>query len=250
MAIKAWGFEGSGTTEPTPQVPYDSVAIKLPAKIEAEKYDYPGTGRGGDVASYSDSERANQGDAEFRMDGGVDIVLGGTGMAIGYTASGEWLEYTVEVPEDGDYAIKAAASTGMENGASFCFLADGKAIGDTIKVPQTGEDWSVYKEFDGGVAKLTKGTHVIRLVITGDNVNVDWFSLGEVSEVGLKPALKFQANASRVYRVYSVSGKMLGTVDLAGKKAGETLQSAGFTKGVYMLKSVDGHKTFMTSVAR
>jgi hypothetical protein len=79
---------------------------------------------------------------------------------------------------------------------------------------------------------------------------VDWFSLGEVSEVGLKPAVKFQANASRVYRVYSVSGKMLGTVDLAGKKAGEALQSAGFTKGVYMLKSVDGHKTFMTSVAR
>ena len=170
-------------------------------------------------------------------------------MAIGYTASGEWLEYTVEVPEDGDYAIKASASTGMES-ASFCFLADGKAIGDTITVPQTGEDWSVYKEFDGGKAKLTKGTHVIRLVITGDNVNVDWFSLGDVEKVGLKPALKFQAKAPSTYRVYSVSGKLMGTVELAGKKASEALQSAGFNKGVYMLKSVDGHKTFMTSVAR
>jgi len=249
MAIKAWGFEGSGTTPPTPQVPYDSVAVKLPAKIEAEKYDIPGTGRGGDVDSYSDSEKANQGDAKFREDQGVDIVEGGSGMAIGYTASGEWLEYTVEVPEDGDYAIKASASTGMES-ASFCFLADGKAIGDTITVPQTGEDWSVYKEFEGGKAKLTKGTHVIRLVITGDNVNVDWFSLGDVEKVGLKPALKFQAKAPSTYRVYSVSGKLLGTVDLTGKKAGEALQSAGFTKGVYMLKSVDGHKTFMTSVAR
>ena len=249
MAIKAWGFEGSGTTPPTPQVPYDSVAVKLPAKIEAEKYDIPGTGRGGDVDSYSDNDSENQGDAKFREDLGVDIVEGGTGMAIGYTASGEWLEYTVEVPEDGDYAIKASASTGMES-ASFCFLADGKAIGDTITVPQTGEDWSVYKEFEGGKAKLTKGTHVIRLVITGDNVNVDWFSLGDVEKVGLKPALKFQAKAPSTYRVYSVSGKLMGTVDLAGKKAGEALQSAGFTKGVYMLKSIDGHKTFMTSVAR
>ncbi len=249
MAIKAWGFEGSGTTPPTPQVPYDSVAVKLPAKIEAEKYDIPGTGRGGDVDSYSDNDSENQGDAKFREDLGVDIVEGGTGMAIGYTASGEWLEYTVEVPEDGDYAIKASASTGMES-ASFCFLADGKAIGDTITVPQTGEDWSVYKEFDGGKAKLTKGTHVIRLVITGDNVNVDWFSLGDVEKVGLKPALMFQAKAPSTYRVYSVSGKLMGTVDLAGKKAGEALQSAGFTKGVYMLKSIDGRKTFMTSVAR
>ena len=249
MAIKAWGFEGSGSTPPTPQVPYDSVAIKLPAKIEAEKYDIPGTGRGGDVDSYSDSEKANQGDAEFRMDEGVDIVLGGTGMAIGYTASGEWLEYTVDVPADGEYAIKASASTGAES-TSFCFLADGKAIGDTITVTQTGDDWSVYKEFDGGKAKLTKGTHVIRLVITGDNVNVDWFSLGDVSEVGIKNGVRFATSGSKVYRVYGVSGKLMGTVDLTGKKAGAALSAAGFTKGVYMLKSIDGRKSFMTSVAR
>ena len=249
MAIKAWGFEGSGTTPPEPQKPYGEKAVTLPAKIEAEHYDIPGVGRGGDVDSYSDNDSENQGDAKFREDLGVDIVEGGTGMAIGYTASGEWLEYTVEVPEDGDYAIKASASTGMES-ASFCFLVDGKAIGDTITVPQTGEDWSVYKEFDGGKVKLTKGTHVIRLVITGDNVNVDWFSLGDVEKVGLKPALKFQAKAPSTYRVYSVSGKMLGTVDLAGKKANAALLDAGFTKGVYMLKSIDGRKTFMTSVAR
>ena len=250
MAIKAWGFEGSGTTEPTPQVPYDSVAVKLPAKIEAEKYDIPGTGRGGDVDSYSDNDSENQGDAKFREDLGVDIVEGGTGMAIGYTASGEWLEYTVDVPADGDYAIKVSASTGMENGASFCFLADGKAIGDTINVPQTGDDWSVYKEFDGGVAKLTKGTHVIRLVVTGDNVNVDWFSLGDVSEVGIKNGVRLAVSGSKVYNVYNVSGKLLGTVDMKGKKAGAALMDAGFTKGVYMLKSIDGRKTFMTSVTR
>ena len=250
MAIKAWGFEGSGTTPPTPQVPYDSVAVKLPAKIEAEKYDIPGTGRGGDVDSYSDNDSENQGDAKFREDLGVDIVEGGSGMAIGYTASGEWLEYTVEVPEDGDYAIKASASTGMENGTSFCFLADGKAIGDTITVPQTGDDWSVYKEFEGGKAKLTKGTHVIRLVITGDNVNVDWFSLGDVKTDAINAGVKFATSSSKVYRVYNVGGKLLGSVDMTGKKASVALSDAGFTKGVYMLKSVDGRKSFMTSVAR
>ena len=256
MAIKAWGFEGSGSTPPTPQVPYDSVAVKLPAKIEAEKFDHPGVGRGGDVDSYSDSEGANQGDAKFRMDDGVDIVLLDSadvskGMAVGYTAAGEWLEYTVDVPEDGDYAIKASASTGMENGASFCFLLDGKtAIGDTVKVEQTGDDWSVYKEFDGGKATLTKGTHVIRLVITGDNVNVDWFSLGDVKPDAIKTGMRLAISGSKVYRVYNVNGKLLGTVDMTGKKANAALLAAGFTKGVYMLKSIDGRKTFMTSVAR
>ncbi len=256
MAIKAWGFEGSGSTPPTPQVPYDSVAVKLPAKIEAEKFDHPGVGRGGDVDSYSDSEGANQGDAKFRTDDGVDIVLLDSadvskGMAVGYTAAGEWLEYTVDVPEDGDYAIKASASTGMENGASFCFLLDGKtAIGDTVKVEQTGNDWSVYKEFDGGKATLTKGTHVIRLVITGDNVNVDWFSLGDVKPDAIKTGMRLAISGSKVYHVYNVNGKLLGTVDMTGKKANAALLAAGFTKGVYMLKSIDGRKTFMTSVAR
>ena len=256
MAIKAWGFEGSGSTPPTPQVPYDSVAVKLPAKIEAEKFDHPGVGRGGDVDSYSDSEGANQGDAKFRTDDGVDIVLLDSadvskGMAVGYTAAGEWLEYTVDVPEDGDYAIKASASTGMENGASFCFLLDGKtAIGDTVKVEQTGDDWSVYKEFDGGKATLTKGTHVIRLVITGDNVNVDWFSLGNVKPDAIKTGMRLAISGSKVYRVYNVNGKLLGTVDMTDKKANAALLAAGFTKGVYMLKSLDGRKTFMTSVAR
>ena len=256
MAIKAWGFEGSGSTPPTPQVPYDSVAVKLPAKIEAEKFDHPGVGRGGDVDSYSDSEGANQGDAKFRTDDGVDIVLLDSadvskGMAVGYTAAGEWLEYTVDVPEDGDYAIKASASTGMENGASFCFLLDGKtAIGDTVKVEQTGDDCSVYKEFDGGKATLTKGTHVIRLVITGDNVNVDWFSLGDVKPDAIKTGMRLAISGSKVYRVYNVNGKLLGTVDMTGKKANAALLAAGFTKGVYMLKSIDGRKTFMTSVAR
>ena len=255
MAIKAWGFEGSGSTPPTPQVPYDSVAVKIPAKIEAEKFDIPGTGRGGDVDSYSDNEKENQGDAKFRTDEGVDIVLldsadASKGMAVGYTASGEWLEYTVDVLEDGEYAIRASASTGMENGASFCILADGKAIGDTVKVPQTGEDWSVYKEFEGGKATLTKGTHVIRLVITGDNVNIDWFSIGDVKTDAIKPTMKLRTNTSNVYRVYGVNGKMMGTVDLAGKNASAALLDAGYTKGVYMLRGVDGRKAFMTSVVK
>ncbi|MBO4436050.1 MAG: carbohydrate-binding protein [Fibrobacter sp.] len=249
MAIKTWGFEGSGTTPPTPQTPYGDVAIKIPAKIEAENYDVPGTGRGGDVDSYSDNDSENQGDAEFRADQGVDIVKGGTGNAIGYTASGEWLEYTVDVPADGEYAIKASASTGMENGASFCLLVDGEAAGDTIKVPQTGEDWSVYQEFEGGSVQLTKGTHVIRLLITGDNVNVDWFSLGEVGTIGITPT-KFQHASAKAYDVFGLTGKNLGTVDLSAGNAVEALKAAGFNKGVYMLRQKNGNSKFMVSVSR
>ncbi|MCQ2053776.1 MAG: carbohydrate-binding protein [Fibrobacter sp.] len=260
MAIKAWGFEGSGTTPPTPHSAYEGKVVTLPAKIEAENYDVPGTGRGSDVKSYNDADSENQGDAEFRTDEGVDVVLGGTGKAIGYTSEGEWLLYTVNVPADGEYAIKASASTGMES-TSFKFQVDGKDVGSEITVPQTGEDWSVYKEFDGGKATLTAGEHVVKLVITGNNVNVDWFSLGDVtgevvtpgdsSRTALKAvAANLNSGAFSTYRVYNVKGKLVGIVDLNGKKAASALSEAGFDKGIYMLRSVNGNKKFMASVAK
>ena len=230
MAIKAWGFEGSGSTPPTPQTPYGDKAVTIPAKIEAENYDVPGTGRGDEAQSYSDNDSENQGDAEFRTDLGVDIVLGGTGKAIGYTAAGEWLEYSIVVPEDGEYALKASASTGMENGASFCLLVDGKAVGDTVKVSQTGEDWSVYEEFDAGKATLTKGEHIVRLVITSDNVNVDWFSIGEVT-TGINQGVKLNASKVSQYDVFDLSGKKIASFTARNMAEASKMWRDGSVKG-------------------
>ena len=208
--------------------------------MQAENYN-----KGGANVAYYDLNKGNEG-GKLRKDD-VDIYQPNMGIVVGYNQKGEWLKYTVNVAADGEYEI--SANVAGENGTgSLKLYMDDQPIG--TEMANTGAGFETFEIVSGGKATLTKGEHIVRLVITGDNVNVDWFSLGEVSEVGLKPAVKFQANASRVYRVYSVSGKMLGTVDLAGKKAAEALQSAGFNKGVYMLKSIDGHKTFMTSVAR
>ncbi len=248
MGILEWAFEGKGGTTPaTPNhFPYAEEAVKLPAVIQAEEFD-----KGGSRKAYRDDDTENQGDAEFRADEGVDIVLGGTGKAIGYTNEGEWLLYTVNVPADGDYAIKASASTGAES-TSFKFQVDGKDVGEEITVTQTGEDWSVYKEFDGGKATLTAGEHTIKLVITGNNVNVDWFSFGDVDEKTgvVQPTVKLDVAKSTKYHVFSLSGSLVGTVDLASTTATRALQKAGFGSGVYMLKNVDGSKKFMVSTAK
>jgi len=161
------------------------------------------------------------------------------------------MEYTVEVPEDGDYPIVAYASSGAEN-SGFCFSVDGKAVGDTVKMKKTGEDWSVYEEVSAGTAKLSKGTHEIRLTITGNNVNVDWFSVGKVEKPsdepepdGIAPRVKFDVNTVTSYRVFNISGKQVGTVNLRGKTPTTALAEAGFTQGLYVLKSFDGRKKFL-----
>ena len=252
LALIEWEFSGSGPSgAKITQVPYDSVATKLPAKIEAEHFDLGGSRKG-----YSDDDSDNQGDAEFRMTEGVDIVLGGSGKAVGYTNAGEWLEYTVDVPADGEYAIKANVASGSET-SGFILQLDAKTLlGDTVKVPQTGEDWNTYEVIDAGKAKLTAGTHEIRLLITGSFVNIDWFSLGDVKldEAGttITPAvtLNYGENNEQAYRVFSVNGKFVGSVELSGKTAARALSEAGFDKGIYMLRSVNGNKKFMATVAK
>ena len=214
-----------------------------------ENYDDGGTRR-----AYNDADAENQGDANVRTEEAVDLVAGGTGVAIGYTKAGEWIEFTVNVEEDGEYPIKAYASSGAEN-SSFCFLVDGKAVGDTVKMQKTGEDWSVYEEVSAGKATLTKGPHEIRLAITGDNVNVDWFSFGEVKAEPSDPLkvagqAKFHYNEPMSYQVFSLTGAMLGTVDLTRMDAQTALMAAGFKKGIYMLKQAQGSRKFLVNTTK
>ena len=247
MGLIEWKFAGEGGSSSTTQTPHGGVAAKIPGKIEVENYDDGGTRH-----AYNDADAENQGDANVRTDEGVDLVAGGTGVAIGYTKADEWIEFTVDVEEDGEYPIKAYASSGAEN-SSFCFLVDGKAVGDTVKMRMTAEnDWSVYEEVSAGKATLTKGPHEIRLAITGDKVNVDWFSFGEIKAEPLKVAgqVKFHYNEPMSYQVFSLTGAMLGKVDLTRMDAQTALKAAGFKKGIYMLKQAQGSKKFLVNTTK
>jgi len=50
--------------------------------------------------AYSDSDDRNEG-GKYRTDCGVDIdTIAGGGYVVGWTATGEWLKYTVKVEEE------------------------------------------------------------------------------------------------------------------------------------------------------
>ncbi|WP_299241796.1 carbohydrate-binding protein [uncultured Aquimarina sp.] len=75
----------------------------LPMTIEAENYDYSPVI--GDGRTYKDSSEGNSGN-QYRTDENVDIqTRTGGGYNIGWIASGEWLTYTVYVPETATYDI-------------------------------------------------------------------------------------------------------------------------------------------------
>ena len=146
----------------------------IPGTIQAEYYD-----RGGEGAAYHDNEAENRGDANYRATDGVDIVNGNNGKAIGYTSTGEWVEYTINVTQAGTYDYEATVSSGSANsGFSFNLNENGRItkLAD-VKVPQTGDnDWGTYRTVKGTFSKpLEAGEQILRIVITGSNCNIDRF---------------------------------------------------------------------------
>ncbi len=144
----------------------------IPGTLQAEFYD-----KGGEGAAYHDGEAENRGDANYRTTDGVDIVNGNGGKAVGYTNSGEWIEYTINVKESGTYSYKATVSSGVTNSGFSINLKKGSSITKLadVKVPQTGNnDWDTYKVVEGTLSKdLEAGEQILRITITGSNCNID-----------------------------------------------------------------------------
>ena len=232
---------------PVVQTPYKGVAATIPGKIEAENYD-----EGGHNKSLYDADRDNQGKA-YRQDE-VDIVgfecsdeantKDCKTYAIGYTQEDEWLEYTVNVVADAKYDITANVATPFETAGLQLFIDD-KPITESITDLKTDEEkFDVYKEMELGSVELKKGTYVLKLLITGTYLNVDWIKFTDpnnpnaIRTVGRDMNLVPQVGEA--YDVYSVSGKRLGSIDgrnLATCDLPVLLRQAGYANGIYLVRS-------------
>ena len=241
-------------SNPVPQAPFKN-AFVFPALVQAEDYD-----EGGQGVSYSDKDIANQGNA-YREDG-VDVVglecsdsaatKDCKGFAVGYTQAGEWMEYSVNVPADAKYFVKANVATASET-SSFMLLVDNDAVTDTVVVPKTDSTWDVYKEIDVGAVELKQGEHVIRLLITGDYLNVDWIQFADSANQTLPPSqlvekVRLDVGPETAYDVFGLTGKYLGRVELRGESVRNALVREGFAQGIYLVRGAKHAKALRVQV--
>lgn len=202
-----WYFETAAAA--IPQGPFcgvdktGCVATPIPGKIEVENYDV-----GGSNKAYYDVSIENEG-AKYREDR-VDIVADEFGnYMIGYTEAGEWLEYTVNVEEAKAYPFRARVSSGSESSSFQLFLGD-KAITDTIKIETTG-DWDTYAEIEGTTSAISSGEQVLKLLITGSYVNIDWIEFGEKTN-SISKTFDLEKQGFQTYKVFSLQGQYLGDI--------------------------------------
>jgi hypothetical protein len=242
-----------------PQAPYKDVVAAIPGKIEVENYDVGGPGK-----SFLDKDDDNKG-GQYREDA-VDIVQGGSGYAIGYTQEGEWLEYTVNVAEAGEYGVSASYATSSENSGAKLYVDD-KAVGDAIMFPQ-GADWETYATFDAGKVNFTAGKHVLKLEIVGNYVNIDYleFCAGAKCEAVGTPSdsssthdstlaivARYNVNfgASQTYGVYGLDGRLVAKFTAVGTEnlRAKTAESVRLS-GTFLVKPFRGGRTYRIAVQK
>ena len=251
-----------------PRSVFNNDTVRLPGTIQAENYD-----KGGNGLTYQDNDSQNQGDASFRTSEGVDIVNGNNGRAIGYTNTDEWLEYTVNVQQDGFYSYQAYASSGTTNSGFRLYVSDENGLTDltdNISVPQTGNNvWSNYTTIAGRTKiKLKKGVNVIRLTITGSNCDIDKITFKHVevdptlnvsikanpapTTVSTNTTLQFTpVNKERADAIASIRVYVNGTLNNTIKSKPFQCTYLPATKGTFTISAIAvdtlGHESEITS---
>ena len=243
-----WYMESEKTA--VPQTPYKGTAAAVPGKIEAENYD-----EGGHNKAFYDNDRENQGKA-YREDE-VDVVdisdskcgdAACTGYAIGYTQADEWVEYTINVTADGKYNIIANVATAFETSAMQLFIDD-KEITESVVLPKVDSVWTTYKEVEIGSVELKKGEHVLKLLITGAYLNVDWLKFVDPNATTpIANTLRLDVHAQTTFDVYGLSGQYMGRVELQGETVAKALAREGYARGIYMVRDLGRTKAMRVQV--
>ena len=147
--------------------PFGGTAPVVPAKIEAENYDV-----GGEGVAYHDVEKNNIG-LGYRPDEGVDLEgANDGGFDVYWIVAGEWIEYTIEVTEEGEYDIIPYVST-VPGFGNFTLFVDNVDVSGRRNVLHTG-GWQSWKPIKIKNVPLTVGTHILRYEFDSDSDKKGW----------------------------------------------------------------------------
>lgn len=148
---------------------------------------------------------------DFRTcSGGISVVTGNGGQVIGNAKEGEWLEYTVNVDNDGKYSYEATVSSEGSGSRLKMTLTgeDGseKSLG-TISVPKTGS-MDTYQVKTGKIRNALKaGKQTLRIDITGGNCNIDKIEFICTEPTGI---IDVNGDDAEAGDSYNLSGQKVG----------------------------------------
>ena len=124
-----------------------------------------------DSGVYFESNAAD-GNHDCRPDEEVQTEFGESGFGgnIGWTAGGEWVQYTVTVEAAGSYGFNAWLASDASPTGNVEIYVDDVLIGASS--PSLKRGWQAYDLFPVAAVDLTAGTHIIKALFPSGGMNI------------------------------------------------------------------------------
>lgn len=146
--------------------PYKGRPHEIPGVILPGQYD-----EGGQDVAYHDTTKANLASRTFRTDESVDCGES----SIGNIASGEWINYSVNIAKTGKYTASLRYGTPFFGEQGVQLFLDGKPIGRFRLFQHDNEGWNCDSLAEIKGLQLPAGRHVLTLLMIGG------FNMGELT---------------------------------------------------------------------
>ncbi|MDF7798285.1 carbohydrate-binding protein [Pontiellaceae bacterium B1224] len=220
--------------------PFTGTPISIPGTIEMEDYDL-----GGEGDAYHDVDAGNNGPASYRTDDVDHEACSEGGFNVGWTATGEWLKYTVNVASNGSYTITAHVASAVTTGA-FHVEVDDVDVSGSISVGTTG-GWQTWEDRTA-IVTLSAGQQVVKLVIEGNDLNIDRLDITYNGPPPVEPtALQVDstgANSVSLSWKAPVTGSPTGYNVKRATSSGGTYATVGSPATTAFTDSVTGGSTY------
>jgi hypothetical protein len=196
----------SAATSGGTEAPYGGTAAAIPGTVQAANYDTGGQGAAYNVTSVNGTGNS------YRSDG-VDLETctdTGCGYDLGWTATGQWFKYTVNVATAGTYTVslRLASPNGVTDGLHIANAA-GASLSGPVNVPDTG-GWQTWAT---ATATVTLPAGQQTLTVDQDNGGWNVHSLAFAAGGGGSTtdlALNQPATGSSVFQNYVPSNAVDG----------------------------------------
>jgi lysophospholipase L1-like esterase len=218
-----WNINYATFASATPaEGPYGGTPAAIPGTVKAENYDTGGQGIGYNVSSTNGTDNA------YRSDG-VDLETAtapATSNDLGWTTSGQWFRYTVNVTTAGTYTVSFLVAGDVAVTDAFHLSnSSGTNLSGSINVPDTG-GWQAWTTVTATVT-LPAGTQTLTL----DEDNGGW---------NIDTATFAQANAPFGGTPAAIPGTVMAeNYDTGGQGVGYNITSVNGTDDAYRSDGVD-----------
>lgn len=233
--------KGSATIKVVePNKPYGGTVAVIPGKIEAENYDEGESGM-----AYFDQSSGNSCDdyTNYYRKDDVDLKKIDDGVAVGSFQENEWLSYTVDVKDDGEYEVTLRLGEGGSSG-SLLVSFDKSNVEQEVSVGKIG-DWGVFDVVEAKKMKLVKGVQTLTIKNTGSWIDIDWIQFGNsdgVETIACEPITVTPNPASTQIEINGVTPNSVEIISLSGvvlKKSSESsLSISDLANGNYIVRIV------------